>query len=303
MQYPATVTCSADGTRANQVTHRRGYGWPVRSDKVREPLMGQGQRHRDPIACNPPPAIRQVPERQQQPFIDALMVGDRQANGERMGAPGATGEELDADLRPGIDARHQTVIEHRQIGWLQHNPPHLGMDVRAIGIPAPWAQDVARSQQLDAPAAEHINFAREQAVDDEKPAVMQVRLGRVGGIPFARRQATYAGQRLALCALALRLVEQVCEVRIGVDDADQVSYRAHAGSRGAVTRIVAVGRLVEALVIFVGAEATGGSKDGGPAYWRPRPSDPARRIAGAPVADEHSDRHAGVSNVCRTGSL
>ena len=45
--------------------------------------------------------------------------------------------------------------------------------------------------------------------------------GRLG-VPLARREPLHAGQRLATRALELVGVEQVGEVRIGVDDADDV---------------------------------------------------------------------------------
>jgi hypothetical protein len=39
MENPHAITGAADGARANQLAHRRGYRWSVRSDKIRQALM------------------------------------------------------------------------------------------------------------------------------------------------------------------------------------------------------------------------------------------------------------------------
>jgi hypothetical protein len=100
-----------------------------------------------------------VPEGEEEPIIDALVMSDRQGNGQRMGSPCAAREELHAELRPGGHAHDQTVVEHRKPRRLEHDPSHLGMDVRAIGIPAPRAEDIADTQELHAPAPEDVDLA------------------------------------------------------------------------------------------------------------------------------------------------
>ncbi len=64
------------------------------ADEIRQPLVRERQRHGDALGQNPPPAFRQVPEREQQPIVDPLMVSDRQRDGERVSAARAAVEEL-----------------------------------------------------------------------------------------------------------------------------------------------------------------------------------------------------------------
>jgi hypothetical protein len=52
--------------------------------------------------------------------------------------------------------------------------------------------------------------------------MVQVRLDRIGRIPFAGRQAAYRGYRLAPRPVSLRLVQEVSKVGIGIDNADQI---------------------------------------------------------------------------------
>ena len=42
---------------------------------------------------------------------------------------------------------------------LEHLPADLGLHVRALGVPRPRPQHVARADQLDAVAAEHVHLA------------------------------------------------------------------------------------------------------------------------------------------------
>ena len=230
VKRPGPVFAAADRARANQVPHRGGYGWAVRPDQVGQPLMRQRQSHSDALGSNTPPALGQVPEGQQQPIIDALVMGDCQGNRQRVCAPGGAAEELHAELRPRSYACHQTVVEHGQTRRLEHHPGHLGLDVGAVSVPAPGAHDIASTQQLDAPAPEHIDLPREQPVDDQEAVMMHVRLDRARDVPIARGETAYAGQRLAACALALRFVEQLGEVGVGIDDADEIRCRAHVRS-------------------------------------------------------------------------
>jgi hypothetical protein len=230
VKRPGPVFAPADRARPNQVAHRGGHGRAVRPDQVGQPLMRQRQSHSNALRSNTPPALSQVPEGQQQPIIDARVMGDRQGNRQRVRAPGGTAEQLHTELRPRRYACHQTVVEHGQTRRLEHHPAHLGLDVGAVSVPTPGAHDIARTQQLDAPAPEHIDLPREQPVDDQEAAMMRVRLDRARGVPIARGETAYAGQRLAVRALALRFVEQRGEVGVGIDNADQIPYRAHVRS-------------------------------------------------------------------------
>jgi len=76
--------------------------------------MRQRQSHSDALRSNTPPALSQVPEGQQQPIIDARVMGDRQGNRQRVRTPGGAAEQLHAELRPRRYACHQTLVEHGQ---------------------------------------------------------------------------------------------------------------------------------------------------------------------------------------------
>jgi hypothetical protein len=230
VKRPGAVFAPADRARANQVAHRGGHGRAVRPDQVGQPLMRQRQSHCDALRSNTPPALSQVPEGQQEPIIDALVMGDRQRNRQRVRAPGGAAEELHAELRPRRHACHQTVVEHGQTRRLEHDPAHFGVDVGAVSVPTPGAHDIASTQQLDAPAPEYIDLPREQPVDDQEAAMMRVRLDRARSVPLARGETAYAGQRLAARALALRFVQQLGEFGVCINNADEVRYRAHVRS-------------------------------------------------------------------------
>src|SRR5436309_14962306 len=60
--------------------------------------------------------------------------------------------------------------------------------------------------------------------------MMHVRLDCAGRVPPAHRQAAYAGQRLAAGALELVLVQQAGQIRVGINDADEIGQRTHAHS-------------------------------------------------------------------------
>jgi hypothetical protein len=89
-----------DRVRAAQVARFGGHGRAVRPDQVGPLLMRQPQSHSDALRSNTPPALSQVPEGQQQPIIDALVIGDGEGNRQRVSAPGGAIEELHAELRP-----------------------------------------------------------------------------------------------------------------------------------------------------------------------------------------------------------
>ena len=103
----------------------------------------------------------------------------------------------------GHDAQHEPVVEHGQPRRLEHLPADLGPHVRALLVPLPRPHHVAVADQLHAVAAEHVDVAAEQAVDDQEAAVVLGRLVRRRGVPLARREPLHAGERLAPRALEL----------------------------------------------------------------------------------------------------
>ena len=90
----------------------------MRADEIREPLVRKRERYGDAVRQNSTPALGQMPERQQQPVIDPLMVSDRKGDRERVGAPSPPVEELQSKLRPRGHPHHEAVIEYGQAGGL-----------------------------------------------------------------------------------------------------------------------------------------------------------------------------------------
>ena len=84
----------------------------MRPDEIREALVRKRERYGDAVRQNSTPAFGQMPQRQQQPVIDPLMVRDGQGDGQRVSAPSPAVEEFQPELRPGVHAHHKAVIEH-----------------------------------------------------------------------------------------------------------------------------------------------------------------------------------------------
>ena len=114
VQHPRAVVTTTDIAPLLQVTQCAGHRGAMRADEIREPLMRKRKRYGDPVRQNPTPAFGQMPKRQQQPVIDALMVSDRKGDGERVGAPSPPVEELQSKLRPWVHPHHKAVIKDGQ---------------------------------------------------------------------------------------------------------------------------------------------------------------------------------------------
>jgi len=80
-------------------------------------------------------------------------------------------------------------------------------------------------------AAHDLDLAAEEPVDDEKPPVVDVRLDRAGGVPFARGEAAHARDGLPASTLEPILTHLLGQVRVRVDHADDL---AHASRHGRV---------------------------------------------------------------------
>jgi len=52
--------------------------------EIRQPLMRERQRHRDAVGQNSSPSFGQVPQREQQPIIDSLVVSYGKRDRERV---------------------------------------------------------------------------------------------------------------------------------------------------------------------------------------------------------------------------
>ena len=118
VQHPRPVSAATDLAALPQCPQCAGHCGAMRADEIREPLVRQRERYGDAVRQDPTPPLGQVPERQKQPVIDALMVSDRQGHGERVGAPSPPVEELQSELRPRGHPHHEAMIEHGQAGGL-----------------------------------------------------------------------------------------------------------------------------------------------------------------------------------------
>ena len=194
---------------------------PVGADEVGEPLVAERQRDDDARRRHPPPALGEVPEREQQPVVDALVVGDRERDREVVGAPRAAVEELDAERRP----RHDALRRARGRARRASSPRARVQPTSACTCEPSASHDHGRStspwpSSSHAAPAQHVDLARHQPVDDQEAAVVGVALERGRRVPDARRQPRHARERLAARALVVALVEQLAELGIGVDERD-----------------------------------------------------------------------------------
>jgi anti-sigma B factor antagonist len=220
----------ADRPVARETAYRGGDGLAPGADEVGQALVAKWQRHDDSVAVDAAPALGEMPECQQEAIVDALMVRDRERDGEVVSPPGAPVEQLQPELRPGDDAEDEPVVEDGQPAWLEDRPPDLRPDVGTLVVPPPRTHDVAVPDELDAATAQHVDCAAEQTVDDQEAAMVGGRLERSRCVPLTGRQALDACERLVTRPLEFALVEQVGEVGVGVDDADDVLPRPHTGS-------------------------------------------------------------------------
>ena len=195
------------------------------ADELGEPPVAEREREHDAVRRDAAPALGQVPERQQEPVVDALVMGDRERDREVVRTARAAAEELDAELRERRDALDDAVVEHREPHRIEHVPADLGADVRARRVPRPGPHHVAVADQLDAAAPEHVDRAAEQAVDEQEALVVHVDLERLRRVPRAGRERLDARDRLAPRALHLCGRYDVREVRVGVDESDRVGHR------------------------------------------------------------------------------
>ena len=79
VQHPVAVVAAADRAGPREVADRAGHRRAVSADEVGEALVAERQGQDDAVGVHAAPALGEVPEREQQPVVDALMVGDGQA--------------------------------------------------------------------------------------------------------------------------------------------------------------------------------------------------------------------------------
>jgi hypothetical protein len=227
MQDPRSIRPAADPVLSGERADRTGDCRTMRANKVRQPLMRQRQRHGDALRQDASPALGQMPEREQQPIIDPLMVGDRQRDRERVSPARSAVEELEPELWPRRHPDHQVMVQHGQPGWFQDDPANLRPDVRALFIPAPRSDHVASAKQLHATTAQHLDLSTDQPVDDQKAPMMGVNLLGPRDVPIADRQMPHSSPRLAPGAVTIDRRHQILKLGISVDNADRIRGTAH----------------------------------------------------------------------------
>ncbi len=221
MQYPVAVFTPTHRAGARELSERCRDRWPVRSDKVSEPLVRERKRNDDALRMHSPPTLGEVPKREYQAIVNALVIGDRQRDSKRVRTPSAAVEQLNTELRPRRNAADEPLIEHGHASRLEHRPADLSVHMRPLPVPRPWTHYIAVAQQLDALASEHLDVPREEAVDDQESAVMTPGLHGIGGIPIAWPQPQQLRPRLVSGAVELSRLDQLAEVWIGLNDGDR----------------------------------------------------------------------------------
>ena len=125
MQNPRSIGPAADSVLSGQRAHRAGHCRTMSADEIRQTLMRERQRHGDALGQDPPPALGQVPEREQQPIIDSLMVSDRKRDRERVSTASPSVEELQPELWPWGHPYDEVMIEYSQSCRLEDDPADL----------------------------------------------------------------------------------------------------------------------------------------------------------------------------------
>ena len=185
MKHPVAVFAPADRPGPRQAAHGGGDGLALRADEVGEALVTKRQRDDDAVGVDAAPPLGEMPERQEQPIVDTLMVGDRERHREVMGSSRPAVEQLQPELRPRDDAHDELVIEDSKPGRLEDHPADLRAHVGALVVPSPGAHHVAMSDELHAAPAEDVDRAAEQTVDDQEAAMVLGRLVRGRRVPLA----------------------------------------------------------------------------------------------------------------------
>jgi hypothetical protein len=227
VQNPRAIGAAADFVLSGQRADRAGHCRTMRADEIRQALMRQWQRHSDALGQNSSPALRQVPEREQQSIVDSLMVGDRQRHRERVRAARPAIEELQPELRPWVHPHDQVMIEHGEPRWFQHDPANLRLNVGALLIPAPRPDHVAGAEQFDTTTSQHLDLSTDEPVDDQEASMMRVGLLCRRDIPIADGQVAHARPGFAASSFAILRRDQILELGISIDDADRICGSGH----------------------------------------------------------------------------
>src|SRR4051794_29050042 len=228
VQQPGAVLAARDRSRARQLAQRGRDARAGRADEVGEALVAQGQRDGDAVRAHASPALGEVPEREHEAVLDALVVRDGQRHREVVRPARPAREELHAELREGHHPLDQPVVQDGEIRRLEQAPAHLGADVRALLVPLPGSQDVAGTQQLHATPAEDLDLAGQEPVQEQEAAMVAVGLARSGDVPGARRETHDAREDVPSRPLAVVGRDDRLEVVVLVDERD-----GWAGGHGA----------------------------------------------------------------------
>jgi hypothetical protein len=222
VQNPRSIGAAADFVLSGQRADRAGHRRTMRANEICQPLMRERQRHGDALGQNSSPALGQVPEREQQPIIDSLMVSDRKGNRERVCTARSAIEELQPELRPRGHPHNQVMIEHGQPRRFQDDPAHLRLHVGALLIPTPRPDHVSGAEQFHATTSQHFDLSTDEPVDDQEASMLGVGLLCRRDVPIACRQVPHTRPGLAASPFTIMRRDQILELGIGINDADRI---------------------------------------------------------------------------------
>lgn len=82
MDDPCAIRFAAEEPTVAQLSQCRRHGRALRPDDPPEHLMSEGQGHGDAVRGNPPPAVGELPEQQNEAHVEPRVIEDRQVAGK-----------------------------------------------------------------------------------------------------------------------------------------------------------------------------------------------------------------------------
>ena len=129
---------------ARQRVRDRG---PLGADEPAEQAVRERQREPDAAGLDAPPAPGQVPEQQRQAHLEARLRGDRALHVEVGRARAGAREQRARDLRPGLAALCERLVEQGEARRHERVPGRLALE-QVVGARRERLQDVAVADDL-----------------------------------------------------------------------------------------------------------------------------------------------------------
>jgi hypothetical protein len=148
-----------------------------------------GERDLQPHAVRPDAsvAIRELPEQQQQPVLEPVVLGDREHGGQAARAQQTALREPGRHLGERRHAGQPRQIEHRETEVREHPPRGLERQGDLLAVVPPRLQEVARAEQLGAVAVLDAHAADEDPFEHEQPGAVTAAIGVLARGPGAAR--------------------------------------------------------------------------------------------------------------------